>query len=120
MKLSAIAEQITAGRCHALQILISRLFWECSKSGPDCVLKHVDDNPANIEYSKYNINLVETAKTMLNNENLANDEILDDILKESAEGYGDLMAAALVHGVSMDVLQTRVRVLQRWRIEWIS
>jgi hypothetical protein len=29
---------------------------------------------------------------MLNDENLANDEILDDILKESAEGYGDLMA----------------------------
>jgi hypothetical protein len=76
----------------------------------------VDDNPANIENSKYNINLVETAKIMLNNENLANDEILDDILKESAEGYGDLMTAALVYGVSMHVLQTRVLILQRWRI----
>lgn len=57
---------------------------------------------------------------MLNNENMANDEALDDILKESAEGYGDLVAAALVHGVSIGALQARVRVLQRGRMAWIS
>lgn len=53
---------------------------------------------------------------MLNNQNMENDEVLDDILKESAEGYGDLMAAALVHGVSMSALQARICLLQRERI----
>lgn len=42
---------------------------------------------------------------ILNNENMENDEVLNDIIKESAEDYGDLMAAALVHGVSVGALQ---------------
>jgi hypothetical protein len=57
---------------------------------------------------------------MQNNKNAANDEVLDDILKDAADGYGDLMAAALVHEVSMDALQARVRILQRWGMAWIS
>ena len=96
--------------------LVSRLFGSVQKEVSDCILKQVDDKTTKRKYDKYNINLVETTKIMLNNENLANDEVLDGILKESAEGYGDLMAAALVYGVSMDILQTRVRVLQGWRI----
>jgi hypothetical protein len=100
--------------------LVSRLFGSVQNEVSDCILKQMDDKTTKIKYDKYNINLVETTRIMLNNENLANDAVLDGILKESAEGYGDLMAAALVYGVSMDVLQTRVRVLQRWRIEWIS
>ncbi|MFZ3147677.1 MAG: hypothetical protein WA137_01400 [Methanothrix sp.] len=48
------------------------------------------------------------------------DEIVDDILKEAAEGYGDLIAAALVHNVSVKSLQTRVVELRDLRAAWIS
>ena len=53
-------------------------------------------------------------------ENLVNDEILDDILKEAADGYGDLTAAALVHRVSMNALEARVLKLRRLGVAWIS
>jgi len=48
------------------------------------------------------------------------DEIMDDILKEAADGYGDLIAAALVHNVSVKSLQTRVVELRDLRATWIS
>jgi len=48
------------------------------------------------------------------------DKIVDDILKEAAEGYGDLIAAALVHNVSVKSLQTRVVELRDLRAAWIS
>jgi hypothetical protein len=48
------------------------------------------------------------------------DEIMDDILKEAADGYGDLIAAALVHNVSVKSLQTRVVELRNLRATWIS
>ncbi|MCK9566114.1 MAG: hypothetical protein M0Q43_08715 [Methanothrix sp.] len=48
------------------------------------------------------------------------DAIVDDILKEAAEGYGDLIAAALVHNVSVKSLQTRVVELRDLRAAWIS
>jgi hypothetical protein len=57
---------------------------------------------------------------MQNNKNIAIDKVLDDILKDAANGYGDLMAAALIHDVSMDALQARVRMLRRWGTVWIS
>ncbi len=53
------------------------------------------------------------------NQNLLEDQSLDDILKEAAEGYGDLMAAALVHKVNVKVLQSRLRELQCRRAPWI-
>jgi len=52
--------------------------------------------------------------------NIVNDEVLDDILKEAADGYGDLTAAALVHRVSMNALQARVLTLRRLGVAWIS
>ncbi|MFZ2472287.1 MAG: hypothetical protein WAW52_10150 [Methanothrix sp.] len=53
-------------------------------------------------------------------EKFIDDEIMDDILKEVAEGYGDLIAAALVHNVSVSSLQTRVVELRNLRTTWIS
>ncbi|MDD4162169.1 MAG: hypothetical protein PHW87_06780 [Methanothrix sp.] len=53
-------------------------------------------------------------------ENLIDDEIIDDILKEAADGYGDLIATALVHEVSVRSLQTRVVQLRDLRVAWIS
>ncbi|MDD1749058.1 MAG: hypothetical protein LUO89_04200 [Methanothrix sp.] len=53
-------------------------------------------------------------------ENITDDEIIDDILKEAADGYGDLIAAALVHEVSVRSLQTRVVQLRDLRVAWIS
>ena len=47
-------------------------------------------------------------------------DIMDDILKEAADGYGDLIAAALVHDVSVKSLQTRVVELRNLRAAWIS
>jgi hypothetical protein len=47
------------------------------------------------------------------------EEILDDILKEAADGYGDLIAAALVHNVSVLSLRTRVAQLHNLRAPWI-
>ena len=34
---------------------------------------------------------------------MVNDELMDGILKEAADGYGDLIAEALVHNVSSEV-----------------
>ena len=45
---------------------------------------------------------------------------VDGILKEAADGYGDLIAAALVHNVSVKSLQTRVVELRDLRAAWIS
>jgi hypothetical protein len=53
------------------------------------------------------------------NQNLLDDQSLDDILKEAAEGYGDLMAEALVHKVNVNALQSRLRELQGRRTPWI-
>lgn len=53
-------------------------------------------------------------------EKFVDDEIMDDILKEAADGYGDLIAAALVHNVSVKSLQTRVVELRILRAAWIS
>lgn len=48
------------------------------------------------------------------------ENLIDDILKEAADGYGDLIAAALVHEVSVRSLQTRVVQLRDLRVAWIS
>lgn len=53
------------------------------------------------------------------NQNLLDDQSLDDILKEAAEGYGDLMAAALVHKVNVNALRSRLRELQGREAQWI-
>lgn len=53
-------------------------------------------------------------------EKFLDDEIMDDILKEAAGGYGDLVAAGLVHNVSVLSLQTRVVELRDLRATWIS
>lgn len=53
-------------------------------------------------------------------EKFVDDEIMDDIFKEVADGYGDLIAAALVHNVSVKSLQTRVVELRDLRATWIS
>ncbi len=51
---------------------------------------------------------------------LINDEMMDDILKEAADGYGDLIAASLDHDLSVKSLQTRVVELRDLRVAWIS
>ncbi len=51
---------------------------------------------------------------------MINDEQMDGILKEAADGYGDLIAAALIHNVNVRTLQTRVRELRLMRVSWIS
>lgn len=51
--------------------------------------------------------------------NLLDEDILDDILKEAADGYGDLIAAALIHNVSILSLRTRVVQLRNLRATWI-
>jgi len=53
-------------------------------------------------------------------EKLVDDNVMDDILKEAADGYGDLIAEALVHKVSVKSLQTRVVQLRNLRVAWIS
>jgi hypothetical protein len=53
-------------------------------------------------------------------EKFLDNEIMDDILKEVADGYGDLVAAALAHNVSVLSLQTRVVELRDLRATWIS
>ncbi len=53
-------------------------------------------------------------------QNSLNYEVLDEIIRESAEGYGDLMAAALIHNVNVKVLQSRVREIQSLGVTWIS
>ena len=54
------------------------------------------------------------------NKIIQNEERIDSILKEAAEGYGDLIAAALIHKVSLKSLQARVIELRDLRIAWIS
>ncbi len=51
---------------------------------------------------------------------MVNDEMMDGILKEAADGYGDLIAEALVHNVTLKSLETRVRELRLMRVAWIS
>ena len=51
---------------------------------------------------------------------LINDEMMDDILKEAADGYGDLIAASLDYNLSVKSLQTRVVELRDLRVAWIS
>ena len=51
---------------------------------------------------------------------MVNDELMDGILKEAADGYGDLIAEALVHNVTVKSLETRVRELRLMRVAWIS
>jgi hypothetical protein len=53
-------------------------------------------------------------------EKFLNEELVDDILKEAADGYGDLMASALDHNVSVLSLQTRIVELRNLRAKWIS
>ncbi len=62
----------------------------------------------------------EKAATMELNKIIQNEERIDSILKEAAEGYGDLIAAALIHKVSLKSLQARVIELRDLRIAWIS
>jgi len=51
---------------------------------------------------------------------MVNDELMDGILREAADGYGDLIAEALVHNVTLKSLETRVRELRLMRVAWIS
>ncbi len=53
-------------------------------------------------------------------QNLIDDGVLDSILEEAAEGYGDLMAASLVHKVSLKALQSRLSELQGTGSPWIT
>ena len=52
--------------------------------------------------------------------NMINDELMDGILKEAADGYGDLIAEALVHNVTLKSLEMRVKELRLLRVAWIS
>ena len=51
---------------------------------------------------------------------IVNDEMMDGILKEAADGYGDLIAEALVHNVTLKSLEMRVSELRLMRVAWIS
>jgi hypothetical protein len=51
---------------------------------------------------------------------MRNDKMMDGILKEAADGYGDLMAEALVHNVTVKSLEMRVMELRLLRVPWIS
>ena len=51
---------------------------------------------------------------------MLNEEVIDDILKEAIEGYGDLVAASKIHRVSVKSLQARVTQLRDLRVTWIS
>lgn len=53
-------------------------------------------------------------------EKLIDDDFVDEILKEASDGYGDLIAAALVHNISLNSLQNRVMELRHERVSWIS
>jgi hypothetical protein len=53
-------------------------------------------------------------------EKLIDDDFVDEILKEASDGYGDLIAAALVHNISVNSLQNRVMELRHKRVSWIS
>jgi len=51
---------------------------------------------------------------------MIDDEMMDGILKEAADGYGDLIAEALVHNVTLKSLEMRVKELRLLRVAWIS
>ncbi len=53
-------------------------------------------------------------------EKVIGDDFVDEILKEASDGYGDLIAAALVHNISLNSLQNRVMELRHKRVSWIS
>jgi hypothetical protein len=53
------------------------------------------------------------------NEIMQNEILIDGILKEAAEGYGDLVAAALIHRVSVRSLQSRAVELRDLKATWI-
>ena len=53
-------------------------------------------------------------------EKVIDDDFVDEILKEASDGYGDLIAAALVHNISLNSLQNRVMELRHERVSWIS
>ncbi len=53
-------------------------------------------------------------------EKVIDDDFVDEILKEASDGYGDLIAAALVHNISLNSLQNRVMELRHKRVSWIS
>ncbi len=53
-------------------------------------------------------------------QNPLNYEVIDEIIREFADGYGDLMAAASIHNVKVEVLQARVREVQGLGVTWIS
>jgi hypothetical protein len=50
---------------------------------------------------------------------MQNENRIDGILKEAAEGYGDLVAAALIHRVSIGSLQARAVELRDLKATWI-
>ena len=52
--------------------------------------------------------------------NMIDDELMDGILKEAADGYGDLIAEALVYNVTLKSLEMRVKELRLLRVAWIS
>ncbi len=54
------------------------------------------------------------------NKDILNDEFMDGILLEAAEGYGDLVAAAQIHKVSLKSLQARLMKLEQKEGTWIS
>ncbi len=49
---------------------------------------------------------------------MLDEQAIDSILNDAAEGYGDLVAAALVHGVSVKALQSRLRALKGAGSSW--
>jgi hypothetical protein len=51
---------------------------------------------------------------------MKDDEMMDGILKEAADGYGDLIAEALEHNVALKSLEMRVKELRLLRVAWIS
>ncbi len=53
-------------------------------------------------------------------EKVIGDDFVDEILKEASDGYGDLIAAALIYNISLNSLQNRVMELRHKRVSWIS
>jgi hypothetical protein len=60
------------------------------------------------------------AATMQLNKSISNEEFMDCILREAADGYGDLVAAARIHQVSLKSLQARLMEWERAEYTWIS
>jgi hypothetical protein len=54
------------------------------------------------------------------NEKIYDESELDDILNNAADGYGDLIAAALTHNVSLLSLQKRLSELRNIKVKRIS